>query len=270
MAAIRTVIFIFICMQACAFPARAECSGQLSIAYSDWSREGTKNSQGEKDYGMDFELLKSILEIAECPFNHRPVPFKRIQEAIKHGTIDGTMGASLTVPRQEYAWFTAPYRQEIMAMFMLKEEVNKFAPKQFEDIATSGYRVGLGIGSWHGAKMANLIASNPDFRKRVLYIDDFSIMYQWLQHGRVDIAVNDIHYGYFTLRKKNLQDLIVPHPFYINTNDVHIMLSKKSVSNKDAAIISDAVERFRGTKEYHDILQRYSPMNTPPNTPQWH
>ncbi|MEX0297930.1 MAG: substrate-binding periplasmic protein [Kordiimonas sp.] len=238
----------------------AACAKPLLIAYSDWSRAAaTPALENNKEYGLDFELLQGILQMAECPFVHRPIPFKRIQEAIRHGTIDGTMGSSLTVPRQEYAWFTEPYRQEIMAMFMLKDEVFTFKPKTVEDLAKSGYRVGLGMGSWHGAKFENLVRTNEEFKARVLLIDDFNLMYQWLQRGRVDVAINDVHYGYYVLKRHNLLDQIVPHPFPINASDIHIMLSKASVSNEDATKISEAVGRFRDTQAYHQIIEKYAP-----------
>ncbi len=241
---------------------KAACSKPLLIAYSDWSRAAaTPALEQNKEYGLDFELLQGILQMAECPFIHRPIPFKRIQEAIRHGTIDGTMGSSLTVPRQEYAWFTEPYRKEVMAMFMLKDKISAFNPKTVGDLAKSGYRVGLGMGSWHGAKFENLVRTSAAFKDRVLLVDDFNLMYQWLQHGRVDIAINDVHYGYYGLKRHNLLDQITPHPFPINTSDIHIMLSKASVSNEDATKISEAVGRFRGTEAYNQILEKYAPSN---------
>lgn len=247
---------VFLSMQ-----AAATCSKPMLIAYSDWSRASGNTVPQQAEYGLDFEILQGILEVAGCSFDHRPIPFKRIQEAIRHGLVDGTMGASLTVPRQDYAWFTEPYRQEIMAMFMLADEVTKFNPSRMSDLALSEYRIGLGIGSWHGAKLEHLISTKPSFRQRILYTDDFDIMYQWLQRGRVNIAINDIHYGYFILKRANLLDAIKPHSFYINTNDVHIMLSKKSVSNHDATVISEAVGRFRNTPTYNAILAKYSTDN---------
>lgn len=234
------------------------CTKEFHIAYSDWSRIGGIQATHNKAYGLDFDLMQAIMKEAGCKVSNRFIPNKRLLEAIRHGQIDGTMGASLTVPRQEYAWFTEPYRQEVMAMFMRSNDLPKFLPTKMEDIVTSELRVGLGMGSWHGAKFEEYETGHPEFKTRLLYSDNFLLMFQWLLRRRVDITIMDIHHGYYLLEHTEFLEEIRPHSFYINTNDVHIMLSKKSVTNADATIISKAVGRFRDTPAYYEILAQYS------------
>ena len=180
--------------------ANASCSKTIHIGYADWTRAGASGENDMSDYRMDAEILEGILKLAGCQFTRKPVPSKRLQEAIRYGDIDGTMGASLNIARQQYAWFTKAYRREVMAMFMLSAKIPTFRPAMLTDLQVSKLRFGVGIGAWHGEKFETMVSSDPAFRKRVLFSDDFRILFQLLQRDRVDIVLMDLYAGTHLLK----------------------------------------------------------------------
>ncbi|MBL4790455.1 MAG: hypothetical protein JKY60_15920 [Kordiimonadaceae bacterium] len=83
-------------------------------------------------------------------------------------------------------------------------------------------------------------------------------MFQSLHRGRLDAVLIDLHLGRYLLKLYGSSGYIAAHPFTVHTNEVHIMLSKKSVSVRDAEIISEAVGKFRGSAGYRAILNKYT------------
>lgn len=163
----RVILGICICVLLASGPAFAVCSKTFKIAYSDWIKVEAELGDKIVDFGMDFEILDAVFAIAGCQFEKKAIPFNRMMKAIERGHVDGTMGASLTVFRQEYAWFTAPYRQEVMAIFMLRDQIERFSPTSLNDLKVQKLQLGLGLGSWHGEKFEKMVESDPEFRTRL-------------------------------------------------------------------------------------------------------
>ncbi|MBL4790792.1 MAG: transporter substrate-binding domain-containing protein [Kordiimonadaceae bacterium] len=212
----------------------------------------------ERRWGLDYELVKEIMDTAGCDFTQQSMPFKRVQAGLKHGTADIASGASVTKERGQYAWFTAPYRREIIAMFMLASEVDTFTPQSFDDIGKSKLRFGVGIGAWYGVAFDNLKKTNPNFSSRLMQHDDFNNIYNWLERGRVQVVINDLYFGLDVLRRSGKLASVKPHPYYINDDEVYLMLSKKSLVASDVEIITKAIEAVIRTKKYRAILAKYT------------
>lgn len=238
-------------------PTQAACSKEMLIGYSDWSRTGHTEPRGTY-FSLDEDLVRLILEEANCQYRFHALSNKRILLALRHGQIDASIGMSRTPEREEYGWFTVPYRREIIAMFMLKENINTFQPETITDLRTSKFRIGAGIGSWHGDAFEKMLTMFPNFKERVFYTDDFDLMNAWLLRGRVQIVLNDLHYGLHALRQSELQDKIAPHPFYINNAAVHIMLSKKTIQETDILHLNKAIGRLKTSKKYRKTLKAFS------------
>jgi len=236
----------------------AECSKTLKIGYSNWIRVEAAGGDEVVDYGLDFEILDAVFALAGCDFETEAIPLKRLLKAIELGQIDGTMGASLMVVRQEYAWFTAPYRRETIAMFMLPNKIKAFTPKLVDDLGTSDLLFGLGFGSWHGEKFERMVEGDPTFQKRLIYTNDFRQLFQTLRRGRLDVVLIDRSVGRYLLKLYGIADRIAAHPFIVHSNQVHMMLSKKSVSLVDAKNISRAFGRFRESEAYREIFEKYA------------
>lgn len=253
---IRAFVSAVFCL-ALSYHAQAACSKTLMIAYPAWSRASTTASD-ELQFRLDNELLENIMSIAGCEFESTTLPFKRILEGIKHGSLDGTVAASKSPEREEYAWFTAPYRPEIIALFMRADDIQSFHPQRVSDLVKTQGKIAVGIGTWHGAQFEKLVETNAAFRARLLYIDDAHLQHVSLDRHRANMLVGDLHYSSHILRRHGLLGRILPHPFPISTEDVHLIFSKKSVPAADIGTINAAIERFRGAPTYNKILASYS------------
>lgn len=234
--------------------AIAVCTRPLIFAYSDWGR---LESKAEQRFRLDEELTEIIFNTAKCQLSWQPMTNKRVVEAVKYGLVDGAIGMSFTPERETFGWFTPHYRQEIIAMFVLKETLPNLQVTSLQDLLNPNLRIGAGIGSWHGPEFENLQTEHPDFNNRILYTDSVKLMYDWLLRKRVTITFNDLHYGLHILKQRNLDDRVGVHPFYIHDNFVHILLSKKTVQLADKKIINNAVKKALTTPAFQAKLEQY-------------
>lgn len=239
-----------------AAPSTASCSKPLLIGYTDWHR-GANDLETEKKFSIDLELSERILKRTDCQFQFKALPMPRLLKAIEHGEIDGTMGASLTPERQAYAWFSVPYRNEEIVMFMRKEDVANFWPVSHVELATSGLRIGMGMGAWYGPEYTALRKADPAFDASILRSDKLDIVFGWLLQKRVDIVVNELYTGLYQLNRKNALADVDVHSFLINSDPVHIMLSQKTITLDDVIVINKAIKNFRASNEYARILSQY-------------
>jgi len=258
----RKLITLFFAVAICIVSGRvnASCSKTISFGAADWERSISSDVSEKTEYRLDVEILSGVFFVAGCQFTRKSVPAKRLQEAIKYGDIDASMGASLNIARQQYAWFTKAYRRETMTMFMLSDKIRTFHPKSLADLQKSKLRIGLGIGAWHGEKFEALVASDLELKKRMLYSDDIRILFQLLRRDRVDIVLMDLNVGIHLLKSVVGPQEIGAHPFPVHMGEVHLMLSRRTVSKADALVISDAVGQFRGTESYRKIIKKYSSL----------
>ena len=73
--------------------------------------------------GMDAELTRTILAHIDCDisWHTRPMTGARILQRLEQGKIDVMVRASKTPERASYAYFSRPYRSEIVGVFALKQ-----------------------------------------------------------------------------------------------------------------------------------------------------
>lgn len=238
--------------------AAAACSRTLTMAYPGWSR--SNNVTQEHKFRLDNELLEGILATAACDFTHVIMPFKRIQEGVKHGVFDGTVSVSKSPERAEYGWFSVPYRPEIIAIFMRSDEIGHTKLNSLNDILLTKGKINIGLGTWHGTAFENLVKNKPELQKRLIYIDDAPMMHNSLYRGRVNMVIGDLHYSSHVLRTLGLLGQLKAHPFHISTEDVHLIFSKKTVSKEDLETINKAIITFRKTPAYKAILTKYEKL----------
>lgn len=157
-------------------------------------------------------------------------PWKRALMLLESGEIDVLMNASKSAEREGYAWYSAPYEDEKVAVFVAAAQREQLQLKQLADIATLRYSVGIIRGNYYGPQFSALL-DQPAFRKYVVEAVDKSALYQFVLRGRVQLYLDYFPNGLLALRDEKLEQQIVRYPLTpITIGQVHFILSKKSVS----------------------------------------
>jgi len=257
-AALFLVVSILTSLSLPASAQSAACSKKLTIAFFDWQPYHYRDENGTPT-GLDIELLHETFGAAGCAFDLKVMPWKRTLLAIKFGTIDGSLGASRMVEREQYAWFSRPYRRETMVMFMRLEDLEKKNIMSLADVVSGKNRIGVLLGSWYGDEFAALYKTDPKLRKYILQTPEYEVLFHWLVKDRVDVVFNDLFNGIHILKKMNALDRVGVHPAPLNDDYIHFILSKLTVPRTTVEAIDKAIEEFQGTEAYTAILHKYVP-----------
>ena len=254
------LLYIFI-FPAWSVPSEANvsaCSNPIKVGYNDWPPYAWQDMQGEAQ-GLDVELLRAFAEFLGCEINFINVPAKRSHQMLKSGSLDIMMGATKTVEREEYSFFSDPYRDEEVRLFVLDENKDNVKLEQWQDIFTQKLRLLVPISGWYGADyentrerlaLENLLILSPDVDKSV----------QMLTYDRADLMIGDaIAMPYIASQHQGVR-LSALKPI-LDHNPIHLMLSKQSMSPLLLAQFNRAIKALTINGEIARIVYKWQQIS---------
>lgn len=246
----QLIAFLFISMTTTL--AYAECS--LTSTWEPW--EPYQFQKDNEITGLDNDLVKAIFIEADCKVNFVKRPWARALKEIEAGTIDFASGASMNDERAAFAHFSLPYRDETMVLMVRKGDAVKYELKKITDI--TGYNFQLGVvrdyfyGEDHKAGL-----ENPEYQKRVNEVKDDIANLKKLAAKRIDGILIDKYTGPYLAKQAGIFDQIEVHPVYINSDNIYLMFSKRTVAPVMVEQINSALDRLKEKGGYDQIVERY-------------
>lgn len=235
--------------------AEAACSRTIRVGWADFPPYVQSGADGSP-VGLEVEMARAIFKRAECELEFIPnVPTKRQALYLQMGEIDMQLAASDVKERHAYAWYSLPYRRELMMLFARKGEAKNYPIKHLTDLADRDWNILAPYQGWYGATFNELL---PDLRTRHLvypYVSSSQAM-EMLYHGRADLVAGDYYSMRYTAKVENLPEpeaLSVP----VNDNQVHLIFSKRSVTQADVATINAAIRKLDEEGGLRKIAERY-------------
>ncbi len=256
-------ISIFACFWAQVVTA-AGCEKAYSIAYSNNYIPYQYVPKNSVPTGLDIDVVKSIMSEMGCEYNPLLMPSKRAQMLLKRGSLDIMPAASITVERSAYAYFSEPYRDETVAMFVRSSDYDQYKGYKLSDAVDQKLSITAGLGGWYGPEYgeekqraidSGVLRLNAETEARI----------QQLLNSRVDMVIADLYVGYHHAIKARRLDAIRPLPHLLNADPVHFMLSKESVSSGFVAKFNQALAAVLKSQEYKVLLEKYRPAESIPS-----
>lgn len=251
-----------------AMPVQANCSKIITFGVIDWPPYIVWGGE-QKPSGLDIALIDGIFNEVDCKYEIRHMPFKRTLRDVETGQIDASPFVSITEERALFGFYSLPVRPEIIGAFMVASRKDGALPADFNALAQSSLTIGIVLGGWYGPAFDSAREQVPGFRERVTSFEHFKDLFRALQTGAIDVAINDMAGGNYMARRLGADEDILPLPFAVHKNDVHLFFSRKSVSARDAALIDAAILSFQQSDTYNKLLARHLPKdmltNSSPN-----
>jgi len=178
-------------------------------------------------------------------FDNKYSASARMLQRIEFGEVDVLSGASKTAERERFAQFTLPYRNEATLFYVMKNRVAEFSRyKTLDDFVNAGHTLismrSSYLGSEFGALRESLLKSD-----RLIEITMDDQYFSLLRLRRADVAVaTDQLLGTLPRYAPDVQPL--PTPLHIAP--VHLMLSKKTVSQHDMQQLNTAIQSLVAEK----------------------
>lgn len=249
---IKPKLFSMVMALTLTWQAQAGCN--LTSSWDPW--EPYQYQIGDALTGLDVELAQAILKQAGCDVTFKKRPWARALKEVEEGSIDFLTGASINPERQQYANFSAPYRDETMVLLVREGDTAKFALQKLSDVANTEFRLGAVRDFYYGEEYKQLML-DENFRKKVSIVPSDAQNLKKLLSGRADGILIDRYTGPFLARQEGGNSKVEQHPVKVSSSDIYLMFSKKSVDPALIEKINTALATVKSNGTYQAILNRY-------------
>lgn len=210
---------------------------------------------GNEVTGLDIELARVIVQRMNCDLHIVQASWVELLGMLREGKIDFVLGASLTPERQQFAYFSQPYRQEQFALFVRAEQVN-LPYQSVQQFLAAGHKLGIVNDYYYGDDIAELYADDNVNAQFVGAIISEMNMARLLDED-IDGFLEDTFVATSILRRKGLDRLIEPHQISLSNSDVFVMFSKQSVEEQQVAEFNYILRQLQHDGEYQQLIEKY-------------
>jgi len=211
----------------------------------------------DKPSGLDMEMLDAVVSASGCTWNNTrlDIPWTRHLEWVKRGELDLATAASWTQERAEYAYFTKPYRNEYVAIYIRKTDLETYSRFSLEELASELKGIGIESGNVYGDEMGKLLETMGD---RVQRVSSNKQNISKLNGKRIDGYLGFLPYDSIEIRNRGYEDKIVMLPAsVIKTGSVHFMLSKIANSEAIFKALEAGLAKIKADGTYGQIIKKY-------------
>lgn len=199
--------------------------------------------------GIQIELLEEIARNAECKLNYvYSKPTDSIVQ-IKTGKIDMIISATKTKNREEFAYFSVPYRNEMLVLYSTAKYADSCNKNSLVELIDSGFRLGLQAGSVYG-ELAVEIQSNAELNKKIRYFKHITPSQEFMQENELDGVFGDPFSISFQAKLNDNFKHLHWCRKTMSTSPVSLMFSKKTVSKSTVDKFNKAIETVKETDLY--------------------
>lgn len=212
----------------------------------------------DKPSGFDMDILDAVVRTAGCTWKNTQseIPWARHMAWIKSGKLDLATAVSWTQERAEFAYFTKPYRNEYVAIFVRKADIKKYVQLSLQDLASSKFNIGAELGNVYGGEMDSLLERMGN---RVEYVNTNKQNINKLLSKRIDGYIGFIPFdSMHIIEEGHMKDIIMLPESLVSTGKVHIMLSKESNSKEILKALDAALAEIKTNGVYDQIIKKYS------------
>jgi polar amino acid transport system substrate-binding protein len=209
--------------------------------------------------GADIDLIKAVGEEIGCSLEFAELPWARILRQVENGTLDVSTSTSLTQDRTAWAFFSDPYRETQMAIYVRRGEVPRYTLSSLADIPREQFRLGVITDYFYGKELADL-RKNPEYEQWLDGATDYQTNIRKLINNRINgYLAEDVVVMEAELKKLGLVDQVERYPLRIQGEQLRFMFSRQTVDQETVAKINAAVAAMRADQRLQAIFSKYLP-----------
>ena len=211
--------------------------------------------------GLDIQMVTRILAETGSTVSYEQIDWIEHQQQIKNGERDIAAGAYKTAEREEYAWFSHPYRTETDVLVTRRADQDRLPASNVKELlaalSASGMRVGLVSGFFYGPDV-KAFALDPANADRIFYADTDNTNLSRLLKGEIDAFIADRLVVAAVAWRAGVQRQISQHKIPVFAADIHVMFGKKSTTPRDVEAFNLGLQQLKASGEYDMILRHYA------------
>lgn len=245
----------FLVMPLCfALPVMAELPSSVSMGWEPWPPMEYMEDGILK--GMETDLISAVVKNMGCAIKFKEMPWKRLLYSVETGRIDMVASASKTSEREQWAYFSDPYRQDKRVLFVLKGGSEKYKFTKMEDLIRPDFKIGINRGVSNG-EVFDKFLENPEFIKQVKEVTSNEFNIKKLLAGRIQGFLYEEIPGIYEIRNLGALDKVEVHPMVISSGDIHVMFSKKTLTPEFVEKFNKSLAELKEDGRYKKIMDTY-------------
>lgn len=232
---------------------------QLTMGFDIWEPYQFMDV-GDQVRGLDVEIAQALANKMNCELHFTQATWVDLLRYLQEGDVDMLMGASRTSEREQYAFFSEPYREEQFVVFVRSEEQRHFNGMSLEELLDSEYRLGIVDSYYYGDDFQRLYEQEreqmDDPRFVSAMMSEFNLVR--LLDRDIDGFIEDPVVGHSLIRRKGLGEYIGVSDIKLSSSEVYIMLSRENLDDDMLESVNNALEAIQSSGEHDAIMERYS------------
>lgn len=205
--------------------------------------------------GLDVEIVHAVADRMGCTVAMHQSTWVELLGALRTGEVDFVLGASMTEDRQQFAYFSAPYREERFILYVRRYE-GSMPYQNITEFVEAGHKVGIVNEYYYGDEITRLYNDDNYYQQFVGAIISEMNMARLIDE-EIDGFLEDSFVGASILRRKGLDEYIEPHGIDLGSSDVYVMFSQQSVMPETVAAFNEGLRQIKADGSYQQIIDKY-------------
>lgn len=234
--------------------AQERCT--LSVGWEPYRPFSYQDQDGTAT-GVDLELMKLLGREIGCTVTFKQLPWTRHLLELEAGLVDVATSVRKNPEREGYGWFSDPYRENRVAIYVRRGEAGRYTLDSLAAIAKTGFKLGIVDGYYYGAEFEALL-KDPAFARQVESTVDNATNIRKLIYGRLDgVLAEDLDVLQAEARALGLYERLESYPLAIPGSQFHLLFSKKSVAPATVAAVNASLAGIKADGRLQQLLERF-------------
>ncbi len=207
--------------------------------------------------GADVEVIEAALSPLDCDVELVELPWTRILLGLEHGDLDLASSASHTPERERWAYYTRPYREAQIALFVRRGDSERWVLKSLADIA--GQRFSLGtIAGYHYTDDIAALLKQESIASRVDSAVNYETNIRKLLHGHLDAyLVEDVAVMIAEAKALGVLDRLERHPLPLGGEPLHFVFSRATVDPALVEAVDERLQELKSNGTVARVIEKY-------------
>jgi polar amino acid transport system substrate-binding protein len=232
-----------------------EAPCQLTMGWDPWEPYHFSTA-GDEVQGLDIELVTALADQVGCELAFIQGNWASLLSLIRVGELDLLPGATHTPEREEFSWFSAPYREETFLLYVRVDEARDWEADSLQSLLDQEFRLGVTQGYIYGDPI-NELQMDEQYSDNFVEAAVAELNFANLMDHTIDGFVEDPFVAAAIDRRRNWGLDIEPLALEFGYGQVHLLFSRESVDEELVHEFDQALRTIRADGTYDRIMGRY-------------
>jgi polar amino acid transport system substrate-binding protein len=221
-----------------------------------------ENARGNETLtGFDVEIERAVARVMGVELLLPEISWDSHLAELETGARDIAVGATYSSERDQYAYFSKPYRRETDVLIVLRGTSSKYpfetVDQMLDFFQKQHFRLGVVSGFAYADQRVNAYIADPANAALVIKEDNDLTNLENLLQERIDGFLADQISAATVAWRQQKSGLIEEHPVRFSTN-IHFMLSRVSTTPTTLTRLNNAIDRIKSDGEFQHITDTYA------------